>query len=67
MADEILILAKRPVDIVETVTEGIGLKPLADNVFKPIGNAIQNIGNHVSRDPIPKEFLKKIIWLKLLY
>lgn len=58
IVDELIFLAKKPIDVCESVTEGIGLQPVAERVIRPIGVALQNIGNRMSSDSIPIEFLK---------
>jgi hypothetical protein len=37
LADEMLYLAKKPFDIAQSVSEGVGLRPLSQRFIQPIG------------------------------
>lgn len=45
VGEEIYFLAKKPIEMCEGVSEGIGLKPVAHNLFRPIGNMLDRFGN----------------------
>ncbi|CAK65027.1 unnamed protein product (macronuclear) [Paramecium tetraurelia] len=67
LGDEIVYLAKKPIEVCTTMTEGIGLK-VANVVFSPIERVLDQFQTLVfeylnyfqtTSDRIPKEFLKK--------
>ncbi|CAD8208189.1 unnamed protein product [Paramecium pentaurelia] len=58
LGDEIVYLAKKPIEVCSTMTEGIGLK-MANVVFSPIERVLDQFSALTTSDRIPKEFLKK--------
>ncbi|CAD8202663.1 unnamed protein product [Paramecium pentaurelia] len=58
LGDEIVYLAKKPIEVCSTMTEGIGLK-MANVVFSPIERVLDQFSTLTTSDRIPREFLKK--------